>query len=558
MTPLSRVIGFLPVLVISLIPANSNGSDGPDGTTNRKVPIYAGLGNYSRTVATDSEQAQAYFDQGLNFMFAYNHDQAVRSFQAATEADPTCAMAYWGIALASGTNYNDPRFPEAKAKLAWDSLQKAKENGKRETAANRALIEALAARYAHPLPKEIAELEQGYAKAMEKVWQEFPKDADIGALYAESMMNLRPWELWGSDGKPAPDTLKIIDTLEAVRKLNPKHPLACHLLIHAVEASPNPEKADEAANELRDAHPGLGHLQHMPSHIDIRRGRWQDAIEANRLAIKADIAYQKQAPEQGVYQVYMSHNHHMLAFAAIMQGQSQLATDTINEMVQLIPEGWLENPENAAMVDGYMSMPLEVMKRFGQWDKILEAPEMPKKFPFARAMRHYARGVAYAAKGKTEEARQSQNEFQQAGQLVDPEAVFGNNKVHSLLALAGDMLEGEIALREGKTQAGMAALEAAVAKEDALRYTEPPDWIVPVRHALGAFLLHHDKPAEAEAVYREDLRRWPHNGWSLYGLAESLEAQGKKAEAEKVRRQFAEVWKRADVKIPSSCYCVVK
>jgi tetratricopeptide (TPR) repeat protein len=523
---------------------------------NPAVPLFEGLGTYTRPVATSKPDAQKYFDQGLMFMFAFNHDEAIRAFRRAAAIDPDCAMAYWGVALASGVNYNNPSFPPEKAKEAFEAAQKAREKSKPESDANRALIEALSRRYADPPPKDLKALETAYSAAMKAAWEKFPNDADVGSLYAESLMNLRPWELWTADGKPAPETPEIVRALEAVRKLDPDHPLANHLYIHALEASPEPGKADDAADRLRGKHPALGHLLHMPSHVDLRRGRWQEAVEANRLAIAADGAYQKVVPEQGFYRMYMAHNFHMLTFAAMMQGRSELALKTIRQMGAGVPREWLAVKENAAIVDGYLAMPLEVLKRFGRWDDILKEPEPPEVFPVARAMRHYTRGVAYAAKGRVADARAEQKAFREAAAAVAADARFGNNVTADLFAVATDMLEGEILLREGKTKDGLESLAAAVAREDKLRYSEPPDWFVPCRHALGAFLLRDKQAAAAEAVYREDLRRWPDNGWSLHGLAASLEAQGKKEEAAKVKARFAEVWKRADVKIPSSCYCV--
>jgi tetratricopeptide (TPR) repeat protein len=519
------------------------------------VTLYKGLGKHTRPVATSNPQAQKYFDQGLNFMYAFNHDEAVRAFRQAVELDPDCAMAHWGISLGVGKNYNYPLFPPEKAKAAWKALESARANAKGESDANRALIEALAARYADPLPKDTRPLEEAYAKSMKAVWEKFPKDADIGALYAESLMNLRPWDLWTVDGKPQPETPAILKALEAVMKLDPMHPLANHLYIHACEASPNPGKADAAADRLRDLQPALGHMVHMPSHIDVRRGRWQAAIEANERAIIADRNYAKTVPEQGFYRMYMAHNHHMLAFAAMNQGESKRALKAVRDMLADVPKDWVALPENAAIADGYVAAPLEVMKRFGQWDEILKEPAPPEIFPVARAMRHHIRAIAYAAKGETAKAREEQQAFREAAKKPAKDATFSNSKVTDLFALGDDMLEGEILVREGKMEAGIKALRAAVAKEDKLRYAEPPAWVVPVRHVLGVFLLKDGQATEAEAVYRADLRRWPDNGWSLFGLAASLEMQGKKTEAATVRAKFDEIWKHADVKIPSSCLC---
>jgi tetratricopeptide (TPR) repeat protein len=524
-------------------------------TKKLAVPLFDGLGKHSRKIETRSAAAQRYFDQGLMFMFAFNHDEAVRAFRQAADLDPGCAMAYWGVALASGMNYNDPSFTPAKAKVTADALAKAREKAPGETAANKALIDALAQRYPDPAPKERADTEKAYSRAMKAVWEKFSKDADVGALYAESLMNLRPWDLWTRDGKPQPETPEILRTLEAVLKLEPAHPLANHLYVHAVEAAPEPAKADAAANVLRGKHPALGHLLHVPSHIDIRRGRWQEAVEANLLAIRADSNYQKAVPEQGYYRMYMTHNYHMLTFAAMMQGESGLALKTIREMIAAVPKEWVAVKENAAMADGFTAMPLEVLKRFGRWDDILKEPQPPEVFPIARAMWQYNRGVAWAAKGEGKNAREAQTSFRAAAKVPE-DARFSNNKASDLLAVADQVLEGEILFREGDMKGAITALEKAVAREDQLRYSEPPDWFVPARHALGAILL-RDKQAEAaEKVYREDLRRWPDNGWSLYGLARTLEVLGKKEEAAKVKERFQEVWKRADVKIQSSCFCV--
>jgi tetratricopeptide (TPR) repeat protein len=527
-----------------------------DDTKKPAVPLFDGLGKHSRKIETKNAAVQRYFDQGLMFMFAYNHDEAVRAFRQATDLDPQCAMAYWGIALASGMNYNDPSFTPEKAKVTSDASAKAREKATGETAANKALIAALAERYPDPAPKERADAEKAYSKAMKAAWEKFSQDADVGALYAESLMNLRPWDLWTRDGKPQPETPEILRTLEAVLKLAPTHPLANHLYIHASEASPEPGKADAAADALRGKHPALGHLLHMPSHIDIRRGRWQEAVEANRRAIRADSDYQKTVPEQGYYRLYMSHNYHMLTFAAMMQGQSGPALKTIRDMIAAVPKEFVAVKENAAIVDGFAAMPLEVLKRFGRWDDILKEPEPPEIFPIARALRQYNRGIALAAKGESKNAREAQKNFRDAAAKVPEDARFGNNKASDLLAVAEQALEGEILFREGDTKGAIAALEKAAAREDRLRYSEPPDWFVPARHALGAILL-RDKQAEAaEKVYREDLRRWPENGWSLHGLAQTLEVLGKKTEAAKVKERFKEVWKRADVEIQSSCFCV--
>jgi len=520
------------------------------------VPLVDGLGSHSRKIAAKDATAQRYFDQGLMYMFAYNHDEAMRAFGQASRLDDQCAMAYWGVALASGMNYNDPSFTPEKAKRAAEALAKARQTASTESPVNQALINALAARYPDPAPKERADAEKAYSAAMKKAFEQFPSDADVGALYAESIMNLRPWDLWKEGGQPQPETPEILRAIEAALQIDAMHPLANHLYIHALEASPDPGKADAASNALRGKYPALGHLLHMPSHIDIRRGRWQEALDANQKAIVTDAAYQKSAPELGFYRMYIAHNFHMLTFAAVMQGRSELALTTIRAMLAGVPQEWLAVKEHQAIADGFSAMPLEVLKRFGRWDDILAAPEPPPIFPIARAMWRYQRGVSFAAKGDVTKAREEEKLFRDAVKAVPEGATFSNNKAADLLVIAGHMLDGEILFREKKVKEAVAALEKAVAQEDKLRYAEPPDWFVPARHALGAILLHDGQAAAAEKVYREDLRRWPENGWSLHGLARSLVTQGKTEEAGRVEEQFKNAWKQADVKILSSCFCV--
>jgi tetratricopeptide (TPR) repeat protein len=522
-------------------------------TARASLPLFEGLGSFGRAVTTSSPTAQKYFDQGLCFLYSFNHDEAIRSFRKAAELDPDCAMAWWAIALALGPHINNPVLPEDKARAAWEALNQARRAAAGAKPIERELIEALSKRYADPPPAERQPLDQAYADAMRRVRQAHPDDADVGALFAESLMDLRPWDLWTPAGEAQPGTDEIVATLESVLAASPRHPLALHLYIHAVEASLHPERADVASDTLRDLQPGLGHLVHMPSHIDVRRGRWHQAIEANTKAIRADRQYREQSPHQGFYRIYMAHNHHMLAFAAIMRGQSQLAIGAIREMLEGIPSEWVK--ENAAMADGFTAMPLEMLVRFGRWDEVMTAPEPPDYLPLARCMRLCARGIACAARGDVSQARAEQQAFLRAKSALTPEAVFGNNKALDLMNVAEHLLAGEIDYRAGNVSAGLAALREAVKLEDQLRYAEPPDWIHPVRHALGAALLQEGRAAEAEQVYREDLAKLPENGWSLFGLARSLRLQGKTDAAQEFEARFRQAWKDADVTITSSCFC---
>jgi len=518
-------------------------------------PLFAGTGSHSRAVATTSAEAQRYFDQGLAFLFAFNHDEAIRSFRRATELDPGCAMAWWGIAYANGPHINNPVVPEAREAAAYEAAQQAARlAASLDDGADRALIGAITSRYASPQPADRAPLDEAFAAAMGEVRAQFPDDGDVGALYAESLMDLHPWDLWHHDGTAKEWTPPIVALLEEVLQAHPQHPLALHLYIHTVEASAEPGRADAAADRLRDLMPGLGHMVHMPSHIDVRRGRWREAIVANARAIAADRAYREAAlVPPDFYRLYMSHNHHMKAYAAMMIGQSETAMRSIRQLVDEIPKDWLQ--ANAIWADGFIAMPYEVMMRFGRWQEILDEPEPADYLPFTRALHAAARAVALAALDRPAEARAEQRAFLERRALVPEEASFGNNMAHDLLAVAERLVEGEILYREGAKEAGIAALYEAAAREDALRYDEPPDWIQPIRHALGATLMQEGRFSEAAKVYREDLERLPGNGWSLFGLARALRLAGEHDEAELVEARFTEAWVGADISLRSSCFC---
>ncbi len=519
---------------------------------SRGVQRYEGLGGFSRKVTT-SPEAQVYFDQGLSFLYAFNHDEAIRSFQRASELDPQSPMPLWGVALANGPHINNMAVPPEREKAAFNALVNARGLTAKTTPTERTLIEALATRYADPQPKDRADLNKAYAAAMRAAWAKYPKDADVGALFAESLANLRPWDLWLPGGRPQPGTEELVRAIEAVLVIAPKHPFANHLMIHAVEASPNPAKADRAANILRDLQPGLGHMVHMPSHIDVRRGRWQQAIDANAKAIEADARYTAKAPEPGFYRLYISHNHHMLGYAAMMTGQSALALKTMRDMVDAIP---LDFYKENTWADGLMAAPLEVLMRFGRWDEILAMPQFPEFTPISRSIQHYARSVSYVAKDDLVNAVKEQAAFMEARARVAKEATFGNNPGADLLDVAENMMKGEILFRSGRAEEGLAALREAVAREDKLRYDEPPDWVQPTRHALGAALLQAGRLGEAEAVFRSDLTRLQGNGWSLFGLSRALRLQKRSGEAAVIEKQFAKVWQKADVKIKSACLCL--
>lgn len=517
------------------------------------VPWFEGLGSFGRPVSTRSLLAQRYFDQGLCFLYAFNHDEAARSFQEAARHDPTCAMAWWGVAMAHGPHINRIEVPPSHERAARKAIQQAIALRERATPVEQALIDAVVLRHTDPPPEDRLPLDEAYAEAMRQVYARFPDDPDVGSLYAESLMNLRPWDLWTADGQPQPETEQIVTVLERVLDAAPHHPFALHLYIHALEASPHPEKAAPAADRLRDLQPGLGHMLHMPSHIDVRLGQWDRAIEANQKAIEADRRYRALAPQPDFYQIYMAHNHHMLAYAAMMCGRSSLAIRTIREMTAQMPPDWLK--DHAAIADGFVAMPLEVLVRFSRWDEVLAAPQPPEYLPLSRTLWHAARGTALVYRGMLAEARREEAAFHEAASRVPADAVFGNNAAADLLAIARHLLRAEILYAEGQVAQALEHLQAASQIEDNLRYSEPPDWMHPVRHLWGAILLAEGRASEAEVVYRQDLARQPENGWSLYGLAQSLVQQNRRDEARQVQARFEAVWRQADVTIVSSFLC---
>jgi len=519
-----------------------------------RAQLFDGMGAHHRTVSTTSGEAQKYFDQGLVWSYAFNHDEAVRSFEQAAQLDPSLAAAWWGVSLCSGPHINNPHMPEDRSRRAWESLQSAQRLRASASPVEQALIDALSHRYAWPAPADRHPLDQAYAEAMQRVHEQFPADPDVAVLYAESLMDLQPWDLWTLDGRPKGRALEVVRTLEAVLAAHPTHPGAAHLYIHTVEASKQPERAVAAADALRNLVPASGHLTHMPSHIDIRVGRWPDAAAANRRAIAADAAYRRLSPQQGFYRIYMQHNHGFLAFSCMMLGRYEESLAAADAALTVLPPDWVK--ENASLIDGYSTLRLEVLKRFGKWDELLAADAPPEYLPFTHAMWRLCRGIAFAAKGDPASAERERELFRTDRTRVPENAVAQINPAHRVLDLAALVLDGEIALARHEYDNAVARLREAVAIEDSLVYMEPPDWMVPARHTLGAVLNEAGRYAEAEQVYRDDLTRWPENGWSLLGLSRSLDAQGKTHEAASVTSRLDRVWSTADITAHASCLCV--
>ncbi len=515
--------------------------------------FYPGLGGYSRPITTSSPVAQRWFNQGIQLLYGFNHDEAVRSFQRAAELDPSCSMAWWGVAYARGLHINNPEMSEQQSRLAHEAAEKALAALDDESPVERALVQAVRERYQWPVPSDRTPLDQRYADAMEAAWHQFPDDADVATLFAEALMDLQPWDLWTGAGVPKGRTLEVVAVLERVLAKTPQHPGANHFYIHAIEASPWPQKGSEAAERLRKLVPGAGHLVHMPSHIFIRTGRYAEAADANQKAIEADESYFAVAPKPDFYSLYFLHNVHFLAYAAMMEGRYQTAIDAARKIEQDIPPEFLQN--YVTIADGFMPTSLHVLIRFGKWKEILDEPEPDSWRLFSRAERHFARAIAYSSLGQTAEARREIEQLDNVAAELTDDWKMGNNPAREVIAIARAMAAGELAFREQRPDEAFALLHQAVEGEEALSYDEPPGWMQPVRHALGALLLADGRHAEAEEVYRADLKRHPHNAWSLLGLQQSLAKQGKLPDAAALAEQVERAWARADVKPVASCYC---
>jgi len=509
-----------------------------------------GLGSYHQAVTTSSPQAQAYFDQGLRLVYAFNHIEGEAAFREATRLDPACAMCYWGIAITQGSNYNSPTDAE-REKVAYGAVQEALSLSVKATPRERANIEALAKRHSAQPGAERAALDRAYADAMREVARSFPDDLDAATLFADALMNLRPWDLWKPDGAMQPETQEILATLERVLVANPRHPGALHLYIHAVEGGPTPGQGEAAADRLGPLMPGAGHLVHMPAHIYWRVGRYEDAVQANILAVKADQAYFAKRDPSPIYRgLYYPHNIDFIWQSASMEGRSAETVRAARQFAESAPVAMVREMSD---METAPAAPYFALARFGRWEEILSQPAPPAEFPYVTGAWRYSRGLAFIATGRRAEAEVELVEIQKLATSVPAERTLaGFFKTKTILGLADNVLAGEIAARTGQTDVAIQHLLAAVAEQDGHWFTEPPVWYFPVRQSLGAALLSGGRPVEAEAVYRDDLKRNPNNGWSLFGLAQSLQAQGKVAEADAVHARFQKAWTLADVTLSAS------
>ena len=515
------------------------------------APRLQNLGNHEFPVTTNSERAQLFINQGVMLTYGFNHAEATRSFQEAARLDPDCAMAYWGMALVLGPNINLPMSPEAEPQ-AYALIQKALALKNNASVKEQAYIDALAVRYSGEQNPDRPSLDRAYAEAMRKLHERYPDDLDATTFYAESLMDLRPWNYWTRDMQPYPETRQIHRLLESVIARDPNHPGAIHYYIHAVELG-RPELAEAGAERLRNLAPGAGHLVHMPSHIFRRIGRYADASKSNEEAIAADEDYIVQCRAQGVYPLaYYPHNIHFLWDSATMEGRSQTAIAAARKAAASIPQGaWREVP----LLHQFLVAPLFAYTRFGKWDLILSEPRPPEDSPFWIGVWHYARGLAFTATGKLDSAKDELNSLQAiaAQKSMDGFRVtFSRNGAKAILDIAVEVLAGELDAKKGDYDQAIAHLHRGVLLEDNLIYNEPPDWHVPVRQSLGAVLLEAGRAGEAEAIYWQDLRLNLENGWALFGLMKSLQAQGKTEAAAAIKERFDRAWKQSDVSLTAS------
>jgi len=508
----------------------------------KPATLMTGLGDLHHPTSTKNTEAQQFFDQGLRLIYAFNHDEAARSFQRATQLDPKFAMAYWGVAEAVGPNYNDPASDERFA-AAHAAIQKAGELSNQATPNEQAYIQAMAKRFPPDPKADRRKAAEYYFAAMREVVKQYPDDLDAATLFAESGMNLHPWGLWHTDGTPEQNTEEIVATLESVIRRDPNHMGAIHYYIHAVEASRSPERALAGANRLAALAPAAGHLVHMPAHVYIRTGDYESAVKTNEKAAAADRAYIQSSGVQGIYpMMYYSHNLHFIAMCAAMNGNYEEAKKTAQQLAEHVAPGVKEMPP----LEGFMTIPMAVEVRFRRWDDILATKQPPAEMPVMTLFWHFGRGMAFAAKGKVPEAEAEYKIVSDAQANTPEDAIFAmpvNNKTKDVLTIARDVLGAKIAIAKKDPNAAISLLKEAIATQDKLKYNEPPDWFYPVRETLGAVLLMNGDAEGAEKVFREDLDHNPRNPRSLYGLHEALLKQNRQYDATFVEKQFTSSWK---------------
>jgi tetratricopeptide (TPR) repeat protein len=543
-----RAVTVFFVLALTLCAHRAAAQHPHAGATTQPVELHPGLGNYQHPITTKNADAQTHFNQGLILLYGFNHDEAARHFHRAAEIDPDAAMAYWGLALAIGPNYNDTAVDANRAKSTYDAVRKALETAPKASAREQDYIRALAKRY--PTAKAKSDWKRfhlDYSKAMRELARKYPDDLDAATMFAESLMMLRPWQLWTSDGKPAAGTLELVAVLESVLKRNPDHPGANHFYIHAVEASHNLERAIPSARRLMTLVPGAGHLVHMPGHIFLQTGDYELAAETNVKAAAADKEFVQRTGATGVYPLmYWTHNIHFIAYARAQQGRYDEAQRAAQEMVQNVGDADLK----MQMLEGFHLYPLMVDLRFHRWDDILRAPDPGSERKLQRAFRVYARAMALAGQDKVTDAAAERRRFESLRKTVPADSQFLiNNKASDILALAAATLNAQLAAARDEGPKEIQEWRRAVELEAKIQYDEPPAWFYPVRQSLGGALLRSGKAKEAEAVFREALAKQPRDGRLLFGLWQSLIAQKRASEAALVEQQFNAAWKDATTQL---------
>ncbi|HJT21569.1 MAG TPA: hypothetical protein VJ746_13920 [Nitrospira sp.] len=517
--------------------------------SGRAATLFDNLGSLHHPISTTSEEAQRYFDQGLRLTYAFNHEEAIRSFEEAATLDPRAPMPYWGIALALGPNIN-AAMSKDNERRASEAIKQARSGLDRAGDAERAYIEALSKRYLSNKKAARSVLDRLYADAMRGVWQRYPDDADAGVLFAEALMDLRPWDFWTPEGKPKPGTDEIVATLETVLAKNPDHPGACHFYIHAVEASLKPERALPCADRLPGLMPGAGHLVHMPAHIYARVGKYHESAVRNAEAARADERYLANAHLSGDYaDGYYSHNLHFLWSSLTMEGRSAESIAAAESLLGTVTE---EEARKERVKEQYLPIRLYSLIRFGRWDDLLKEPPPTKGLRMVEGIWRLGRGLALSATGRLQSAAGEHYALEGLTKKIRRARAPEEKMERDLLKVAERLLAGELAARHQRYDEAVKALKDAVKLEEKLQYSEPPLWPLSVRQYLGAVLLMAHRPAEAEVEYRADLRRFPENGWSLFGLAQSLKAQRKDGEASEVEARFGKAWAHADVVLTSS------
>jgi tetratricopeptide (TPR) repeat protein len=534
---------FLAVAAAALGQQHDHSAGSPE---TGPAPLLNGLGKLHHPITTANPLAQRYFDQGLTLVYAFNHEEAARSFRYAAKLDPKCAMAYWGLALARGPNYNEWEIDAGREKISAEAIKKAEALSAGVSAAEQAYIRAMSLRVSIDPKADQKELGAKYRDAMRELMNRYPNDMDAAVLFADAAMDLHAWMLWKKDGQPEEGTIEAAQALESVLKRDPDNIGANHFYIHVMEESPHPEQAMASARKLADLAPGAGHLVHMPAHIYIRTGDYHAASVSNKQAMGADQGYIEKYHIENMYSMmYYTHNMHFLAVSSSMEGNFEDS----NRVAARITKGIVPYLKDHPEVQSFVPTQTFILVRFRKWPEIEQLPEADKSLDQAHVLWRFARGMAYSGEGQIDQATAERAAFAAEAKAIPPKTTFGYNTTGQIFEIAGLVLDANIARQKHDYKQAAALLNKAALAEDALNYDEPPDWYLPPRESLGAVLLLDGRAKEAEAVFREELKRHAKNPRALFGLAECLHAQGKSAQETAVRKEFEDGWKHADTRL---------